>query len=192
MTEPGISRVLAASLHQAISDLLADRLEFYENWLDSDGMRHGTIGLAALNAVLSFLRREGEAYKDVVQLAGRYAAGWTVEAQGRGKRALLVASPRAVRVRAAIGAARRAVAATHPGCHATARMANGSGVFEVRGSLFCNVRQRASEPLCGFYASLLARLLELHEAGMTARIRGCKAVGDGGCVIEINEVTSAE
>ena len=28
-----IGRVLVASLHQAIADVLPDRLEFYENWL---------------------------------------------------------------------------------------------------------------------------------------------------------------
>ena len=41
---------------------LPDRLEFYENWLTVPGLREGTIGLAPLSAVLSFLRLEGEAY----------------------------------------------------------------------------------------------------------------------------------
>ena len=55
MSEPRIGRVLVASLHQAIADLLPTRLEFYENWLNVSGLREGTIGLAPLSAVLSFL-----------------------------------------------------------------------------------------------------------------------------------------
>ena len=46
MSEPRIGRVVVASLHQAISDVLPNRLEFYENWLSNAGLREGTIGLA--------------------------------------------------------------------------------------------------------------------------------------------------
>ena len=73
-----IGRVLVASLHQAIADVLPDRLEFYENWLTVPGLREGTIGLAPLSAVLSFLRLEGEAYNRTTARAGEYAADWTV------------------------------------------------------------------------------------------------------------------
>ena len=66
MTEAGIGRLLVASLHQAIADLLPTRLEFYEAWLNPAGLREGRIGLAPLAAVLSFLRQEGEPYRLVV------------------------------------------------------------------------------------------------------------------------------
>ena len=59
MIEAGIGRLLVASLHQAIADLLPTRLEFYEGWLNTAGLRDGRIGLAPLAAVLSFLRQEG-------------------------------------------------------------------------------------------------------------------------------------
>src|SRR5919109_3077082 len=78
MSEPRIGRVLVASLHQAIADLLPNRIEFYENWLSTTGLRAGTIGLAPLSAVLSFLRSEGEAYNLITARAGEYAADWTV------------------------------------------------------------------------------------------------------------------
>src|SRR6476620_9504286 len=78
MSEPRIGRVLVASLHQAIAELLPNRLEFYENWLNVSGLRQGTIGLAPLFAVLSFLRTEGEAYNLITSRAGEYAADWTV------------------------------------------------------------------------------------------------------------------
>jgi hypothetical protein len=78
MSEPRIGRVLVASLHQAIADVLPFRLEFYENWLNPNGLREGTIGLAPLSAVLSFLRAEGRAYDEISTKAGEYAAEWTV------------------------------------------------------------------------------------------------------------------
>ena len=78
MSEPRIGRVLVASLHQAIADLLPNRLDFYENWLNPTGLREGTIGLAPLSAVLSFLRTEGDAYDLITARAGQYAADWTV------------------------------------------------------------------------------------------------------------------
>jgi hypothetical protein len=62
MIEAGIGRLLVASLHQGIADLLPTRLEFYEAWLNPSGLRDGRIGLAPLAAVLSFLRQEGEPY----------------------------------------------------------------------------------------------------------------------------------
>src|SRR5918996_2125856 len=79
MREARIGRVLVASLHQAIADLLPTRLEFYENWISTVGLREGTIGLAPLTAVLSFLRTEGHAYGLITQRAGEYAAARTFE-----------------------------------------------------------------------------------------------------------------
>lgn len=184
MTVPGIDRVLIASLHQAIGDVIPDRLEFYENWLDSEGMRHGTIGLAALNAVLSFLRLEGPTYGTVVDLVGRYAAEWTVTSQARGRRALLALAPRSMRARAALRLARRTIDASNRGGRARVRMRNGVGVLKVPNSLFCSVRHSAELPLCGFYASLVSRLLELHGAAMEVRIGRCRAVAGDACLIE--------
>ena len=63
MIDAGIGRLLVASLHQGIADLLPTRLEFYESWLNPAGLRDGRIGLAPLAAVLSFLRQEGEPYR---------------------------------------------------------------------------------------------------------------------------------
>ena len=39
MNRVGVGRLLIASLHQGISDLIPTRLEFYENWLHASGMR---------------------------------------------------------------------------------------------------------------------------------------------------------
>ena len=85
MPEAVIGRVLIASLHQSIADLLPTRLTFYENWLNAEGMREGTIGLAPLYAVLSFLRQEGEAYNRITTRAGEYAAEWTAASMSPGE-----------------------------------------------------------------------------------------------------------
>src|SRR3954465_4120201 len=93
MREAGIGRVLVASLHQGIADILPTRLTFYENWLNAEGLREGTIGLAPLYAVLSFLRQEGDAYQMITARAGEYAAEWTVESMPPMYRAVIKATP---------------------------------------------------------------------------------------------------
>src|SRR5690349_23507334 len=93
MSEAAVGRVLVASLHQAISDILPTRLGFYENWLNAEGLREGTIGLAPLYAVLSFLRQEGEAYNIITSRAGEYAAEWTVQSMAPARRAMIKAAP---------------------------------------------------------------------------------------------------
>src|SRR5258705_752815 len=93
MREAGIGRVLVASLHQGIADILPTRLSFYENWLNAEGLREGTIGLAPLYAVLSFLRQEGDAYGMITARAGEYAAEWTVASMRPARRSMLKATP---------------------------------------------------------------------------------------------------
>ena len=99
MREAGIGRVLVASLHQAIADLLPTRLGFYENWLNAEGLREGTIGLAPLFAVLSFLRQEGDEYNRITARAGEYAAEWTAVSMSPVHRALVKAAPAWLRSR---------------------------------------------------------------------------------------------
>src|SRR5512136_2711174 len=121
MRDAGIGRLLVASLHQAIADVLPMRLEFYENWLNPDGLRHGTIGLAPLTAVLSFLRTEGEPYRAITALAGVYAAEWTNASRSPFARNLPAVLPFPLRVRAALGEGRRLVSQTYGGSRAVTR-----------------------------------------------------------------------
>src|SRR4030081_2734907 len=118
MSEARIGRVLVASLHQAIADLLPTRLEFYENWLNVSGLREGTIGLAPLSAVLGFLRTEGEAYDLITSRAGEYAADWTFHNLSPLGRRLVRALPTPLRVRAALRTSRALVRSTYPGSRA--------------------------------------------------------------------------
>src|ERR687892_2919158 len=99
MTEGGVGRLLVASLHQGIADLLPSRLEFYEAWLNPSGLRDGKIGLAPLAAVLSFLRQEGEPYWLITARAGEYSAEWTVASLPPMQRTMIRAAPEPLRLR---------------------------------------------------------------------------------------------
>lgn len=185
MTEARIGRVLVASLHQAIADLLPSRLEFYEHWLNSAGLRHGTIGLAPLAAVLSFLRQEGDAYLTTTARAGEYAAVWTVQAMGAPRRALIRSLPAPLRIRATLWLARGLVRTTYVGSRAIVRLRKGQGLVDIRGSIFCGVRESVAHPLCGFYAAAITRLFVLFNLSAEARVRCCRAAGGDACLMAL-------
>jgi hypothetical protein len=185
MTEPGIGRILVASLHQAISELLPMRLEFYENWLNPWGMRHGRIGRAQLNAVLSFLRQEGAVYQSVTRRAGEYAAEWTASAQWPITRVAARSLPAWLRARVVLRQTRRLVRSCGAGSRAVVRLRKGRGTVDLRDSVFCTVRDTSSEQLCGFYAAAATRLFQLYGVPGEARPGKCRAVGDPACLLEM-------
>src|SRR5438046_10310084 len=121
MREAAVGRLLVASLHQAIADILTTRLGFYENWLNAEGLREGTIGLAPLYAVLSFLRQEGDAYQLITTRAGEYAAEWTVESMSSMQQALIRSAPPWLRIRMLLRLGRQTVRSRERGSRALAR-----------------------------------------------------------------------
>ena len=186
MSEPRIGRVLVASLHQAIADVLPTRLEFYENWLNVNGLREGTIGLAPLSAVLSFLRGEGAAYHEITSRAGVYAAEWTVRSLPAIERRLIGVLPAPLRARAALRTARALVRATYPGSRAIIRLRRNTAAIDLRGSLFCEVREATPSPLCGYYAAAMTRVLQLFQVDADAQVQECRAAGGRkGCALTI-------
>jgi hypothetical protein len=112
MNDGDIGRLLVASLHQAIADLIPTRLEFYEGWLSPAGMRDGRIGPGPLGAVLSFLRQEPEGYHFVAGRAGQYAADWMVQDLSAFQRRVITRLPSALRVRMVMRLARGLVRRT--------------------------------------------------------------------------------
>jgi hypothetical protein len=194
-SEARIGRVLVASLHQAIADVLPDRLEFYENWLNAPGLREGTIGLAPLSAVLSFLRIEGDAYNRVAERAGDYAADWTVSTMSGFGRRVIGVLPTRLRTRGALRAAGALVRSTYPGSRFIAKVKRGTVTIDLRGSLFCEVREASAMPLCGFYAAAVARVLYLFGLEAEARVHECRATSRGkGCrlTVEVRGVRTTE
>ncbi len=176
MREPGIGRVLVASLHQAISEILPTRLGFYETFLHAEGLRGGTIWVAPLLAVLSFLRQEGENYDRITTRAGEYAAEWTVESMAPLARSIIASAPTWLRTPLVLRVAKQLVKHTCEGSRATSRLRKGTAHVHVRESIFCSVREPVALPLCGFYASAFARLLALFAVpAFSVAVESCRA-----------------
>ena len=185
MNEVGIGRLLVASLHQGIADLLPTRLEFYEAWLNPSGLRDGRIGLAPLAAVLSFLRQEGDVYKLIAARAGEYTAEWSVADLPAFQRAVLRAAPPRVRVHLVMRLARQMIRNTYSGSRAIVRWKKGRGAVDIRGSIFCEVRDRVEQPLCEFYASAIRRLMYLFSLDVEVGTEQCRATGGGQCLMTV-------
>lgn len=185
MTDAGVGRLLVASLHQGIADLLPSRLEFYESWLNPKGLRDGRIGLAPLAAVLSFLRQEGEPYHLVAARAGEYTAEWTVAELAPLERTIIRSAPVWLRPRLAMRIARQMVRNTYGGASAVVRWQKDQAAVDLRGSIFCQVRDQVPTPLCEFYASALRRLMYLLNVEADVGTERCRATGAGQCLMTI-------
>lgn len=185
MREAGIGRVLVASLHQAIADLLPTRLGFYENWLNAEGLREGTIGLAQLYAVLSFLRQEGAVYQEIMRVAGEYAAEWSVASMPPFRQRFIKSAPAWLRARLLLRLAGQVVRSSYQGSRAVSRMRKGTASVDVRASIFCTVRQPVPQPLCGFYAAAYTRLLTLFDVPGRAEVVACRGTGEPVCQLKI-------
>ena len=186
MNDAGVGRLLVASLHQGIADVLPSRLEFYESWLNPSGLREGRIGLAPLAAVLSFLRQEGEVYRLVAERAGEYSAEWTFAEMPAYERTLVRALPDPIRVRLVSRIARRMVRQTYGGSRAIVRWRNGLGSVDIRGSIFCEVRDTVEQPLCEFYASAIRRLMYLFNIQVEVGTDRCRATGAAQCLMIVH------
>ena len=185
MREEGIGRVLVASLHQAIADILPTRLGFYENWLNAEGLREGTIGLAPLYAVLSFLRQEGSAYNIITARAGEYAAEWTVQSMRPFVRTVIKAAPAWLRARLLLRLGRHLVRTSYTGSRVVSRVRRGTARMDLRASIFCSVREPVDYPLCGFYAAAFTRLMAMFDLKTTAAVVACRGTGESSCVVMI-------
>lgn len=181
MTEGGIGRVLVASLHQGVADLLPSRQEFYAAWLNPANLRAGRIGLAPLAAVLSFLRQEGLPYTLVTARAGEYAAEWTFGALSDLKRRLILSAPAPLRMVLVGWVARSLVRDTYRASRMDLRWKSGRGEAVIRGSIFCEVRDPVELPLCEYYASALRRLMQLSGLQAEVVIEHCRGVEPGAC-----------
>jgi hypothetical protein len=185
MIEAGIGRLLVASLHQGIADLLPTRLDFYESWLNPAGLRDGRIGLAPLAAVLSFLRQEGEPYHLIAARAGEYTAEWTVADLPGFQRAVIRAAPPRIRLFLVMRVGRQMIRNTYRGSRAIVRWRQGKAAVDIRGSIFCEVRDRVEQPLCEFYASAFRRLMYLFSLDAEVGTEKCRATGAGQCMMSI-------
>lgn len=186
MVDAGIGRLLVASLHQGIADVVPARLPFYENWLTPPGLRDGKFGLAPLHAVLSFLRLEGEpTYVGIMKTAGRYTADWGYAELSAWERTAVRRLPGALRTRAALYLSRRLVRDTFKGSRASTRLRKGTGTIDIRASIFCEVRESAPWPMCVFYSAAVEQFLRRFEIDAIVEVTQCRASGGRGCTMRI-------
>lgn len=185
MTEAAVGRLLVASLHQSIADLLPMRLEFYEAWLHPSGLREGRIGLAPLAAVLSFLRLEGEPYHLIAARAGEYTADWTVAELLPLRRKMMLSMPPAIRKRMVVNIAQWMAQSTYGDTDVKVQWRQWRGSVELKSSLFCEVREHVPSPLCEFYATALRRLMSTFNLDADVVMEQCRATGAPRCAMSV-------
>jgi hypothetical protein len=184
MVDAGIGRLLIASLHQGIADVMPARLPFYEHWLTPPGLKNAKCGLAPLHAVLSFLRLEGRASYDQTMIrAGRYTADWAYLELGSVKRALARSLPPTLRARWALSLSRRIVKRTFRGSSAKVHLRRGTGKMDIRGSIFCELREAGEWPMCVFYGAVVEQLVQHFDLEVQVHVGECKAAGGGACTM---------
>lgn len=180
-----LGRVLVMTLHQAISEELPTRADFYEHWLGPDRWRDHGLGLAPMAAVLGFLRTEGDGYGRVMARAGQLAGEWAWEARPAWRRRLVVRLPRGWRRRAVARWLARQAGETCPQTKATIRVSHGECAITIAGSAFCGSREVPAEPLCGFYAAMGVALFACAQLPASGRMETCRAGTD-----KVNERSS--
>lgn len=185
MTDAAVGRLLVASLHQAIADLLPMRLEFYEAWLHPSGLREGRIGLAPLAAVLSFLRLEGAPYHLIAARAGEYTADWTVAEVSPLRKRIILAMPPAIRKRMVVGVVQWMARSTYGDTDVKIRWRQWRGALDLQSSLFCEVRDPVDAPLCEFYASAIRRMMSLFNLDADVVMEECRATGATRCAMSV-------
>jgi hypothetical protein len=185
MTDAAVGRLLVASLHQGIADLLPMRLEFYEAWLHPSGLREGRIGLAPLAAVLSFLRLEGAPYHLIAARAGEYTADWTVAGLSPLRKRIILAMPPAIRKRMVAEIAQWMVRSTYGDTSVKVQWRQLRGAIHLQSSLFCEVREPVETPLCEFYASAFRRLMSLFNLDADVVTEECRGTGAPRCAMSV-------
>jgi predicted hydrocarbon binding protein len=80
---------------------------------------------------------------------------------------------------------------TYAGTRAVVRWRSGGiGAVDLRGSLFCQVREPTAQPLCEFYAAAIRRLSALFELEISAHTDGCRGAGAPRCMIVLARRTA--
>jgi len=65
------------------------------------------------------------------------------------------------------------------------RIRQGTANVSLRGSVFCSVRDRSAEPLCGYHAAAYQRMLSMFDLPASVTIESCRAAGATECVLSV-------
>jgi predicted hydrocarbon binding protein len=77
------------------------------------------------------------------------------------------------------------VRTTYRGSRALVRWNKGKGLVDLRGSIFCEVRECTSEPMCDFYVAAIRRLMQLFDVNVEIGTEGCRAMGATQCLFAV-------
>ncbi|MBA2353090.1 MAG: hypothetical protein H0V80_00330 [Acidobacteria bacterium] len=186
MSEARIDRLLAAAIHQAIADLLPDRLDFYESYLRPRGWREDAVNLAPVSAVLSFLRHEENGTYDAVMIrAATYAADWWLAAQSWPLRRAGRITPQWYRVRQFARLSHQHFEQSYRGTKAKVRIDGMQIDIEVRGSIFCSTREPTDHPHCRYYLAFAEALFERDGVASRGQLTSCRALGADACGLRL-------
>ncbi len=185
MTDAAVGRLLVASLHQGIADLLPMRLEFYEAWLHPSGLREGGSGWRRWRQCSAFF----------VSRAPRTTSLPPVRASTR----RIGPSPKCPRSASESSwqcrrpfASEWWSASPNGWCEAptatpTSRSNGDSGVGQSNSRARCSARSgiRVDAPLCEFYASAFRRLMSLFNLDADVVTEQCRATGATRCAMSV-------
>ena len=65
------------------------------------------------------------------------------------------------------------------------RLRRGTAAIDLRGSLFCDVREETGRPLCGIHAAATTRWLQRFEFAAGGQGSRCRAAGDDHCLVRV-------
>jgi predicted hydrocarbon binding protein len=101
------------------------------------------------------------------------------------ERATVRSLPAALRARAALYLSRRLVKDTFKGSRASTRLKKGAGTVQLRASIFCEVREMAQWPMCGFYSAAVEQFLRRFDLDAIVDVAQCRASGGSGCMMVV-------
>jgi len=173
-----------ASVHKALEDLSPEKVEVFEGWF-SPSERERLFHIAPVTGALSYLRRDRELYVKVMERAGRYASQWSYLDRSPVERKVLTSVPGWLKgslVRYVLKSGLRQV---HRDFEMTVHKERECFVVTVTNSLFCRTGGSTPEPLCSFYASLFAGLLDRTGLARPPVVESaCRAQGKAACRFE--------
>lgn len=180
-----VERVLLASLHQAIAEVLPARLEFYEKWLKAPELDSPELDAASFTAMLGSLRNEGDVSDLVVSRAGQHAGARSFEKLFVLTRAYLRVLPRRMRARRAVRLVVAFLPALYPETRADMIQRGGTVFIGIDGSPFCSARGPAIHPSCDFYSSAIETFLTRFKLHPAVRVSRCRASGSKSCLFMV-------
>ena len=81
------------------------------------------------------------------------------------------------------GCCGRLVNQSYTGSRVVSRLRRGQASVDVRGSVFCTVRDPVPRPLCGFYVAAFTRLHALFDLTARVEVSSCRGMGQPACLM---------